>query len=199
MRWLPSFLVVHRWCPKTNPQDLVPIGESRDRKLIHSARRETVDAFGRMADAAKTAGIGLHVIWAYRSEQLQSEQFEAAERKYGRGKGIRWLAPPGFSEHQTGWVLDIGDEADPEADDNPLFERTKAFHWLQGNAARFGFELSFPSDNWQGVGYEPWHWRFVGTSEARRTFHPAGARALQIWARSWREALWRSCCMLKSN
>ncbi len=120
--------------------------------------------------------------WAFRDpdapkrEQFEEDQTEASDRR----NGIKWLAPPGFSEHQTGWVLDIGDLDDPEADDNPLFERTKAFKWLKEHAAQFEFELSFPPGNWQGVSYEPWHWRFVGTPEARRAFHPSGVPVLGV-------------------
>lgn len=168
---------------------MIPIGTSRDGKLVHQARPETADAFRRMSEAARAAGAGLRVIWAYRSLELQREQFRQAQEKHGKRGGIRWLAPPGFSEHQTGWALDVGDERDPEADDNPLFERTAAFRWLSDHASRFYFELSFKPGNWQGVGYEPWHWRFVGNPDARQAFHPQGLRALRVWARSWAEAL----------
>jgi D-alanyl-D-alanine carboxypeptidase len=55
--------------------------------------------------------------------------------------------------------------------------------WLLANAARYGFELSFPAGNRQQVKWEPWHWRWVGTSAAaagaepaRRTFALARAK-----------------------
>src|SRR5262249_2217926 len=156
MRLFPKSLVIHRWCPRVGAKDLTPIGKSRDGKLTHLARPETVEAFGRMNEAARAKGITLYVIWAFRDPKLQHGQFEEAKQKHGPRNGIKWLAPPGFSEHQTGWVLDIGDVEDPEADDNPLFERTKAFHWLKENASQFDFELSFLPGNWQGVSYEPW-------------------------------------------
>lgn len=189
MRPFPSGLVIHRWCPRVDEKDLLPIETSRDGRLTHLARPETVEAFRLMSEAARKDRIRLHIIWAYRSPVLQREQFLEAQQKHGRRNGIRWLAPPGFSEHQTGWVLDIGDERDPEADDNPLFERTPAFKWLQAFAKGFQFELSFPPGNWQGVSYEPWHWRFVGTPQARRAFHPTGLRAPMVWGRSWVESL----------
>src|SRR2546430_256720 len=107
-------LVIHRWCPLADPASLVPIGNSRDGKWTHLARPDTVEAFTRMRDAARKDRVGLRVIWAYRSPELQREQFLEAQQKHGRRNGIRWLAPPGFSEHQTGWVLDIGDERNPE-------------------------------------------------------------------------------------
>lgn len=189
MRLLPCGLVIHRWCPQADPLSLVPVGASRDGKLIHLARPETADAFRRMSEAAQKEGVRLHVIWAYRSLSLQKEQFAESQAKHGRRNGIRWLAPPGFSEHQTGWALDIGDLADPEADDNPLFERTAAFRWLQARAHGYGFELSFKPGNWQGVSYEPWHWRFTGSPSSRRVFHPKLHQAAVVWGKSWAEAL----------
>jgi LAS superfamily LD-carboxypeptidase LdcB len=189
MRLLPSSLIIHRWCPQVDSNALLSIGKSRDGQLTHLARPETVSAFRRMGEAAAKEGVKLHVIWAFRDPALQKEQFEEAKRKYGAHNGIKWLAPPGFSEHQTGWVLDIGDLDDSEADDNPLFERTRAFQWLKTYAGEFQFELSFPPGNWQGVSYEPWHWRFVGNPEAQRAFHPSGLRAIFVWGRSFAEAL----------
>jgi D-alanyl-D-alanine carboxypeptidase len=38
------------------------------------------------------------------------------------------------------------------------FERSPAFAWLQRNASRFGFALSYPRGNRHGIAYEPWHW-----------------------------------------
>lgn len=182
-------LVIHRWCPLPDAKQMRPIGRSRDGKIEHLARPETIRAFETMNAAAQTAGVRLHVIWAFRDPKLQHEQFEEAKQKHGPRNGIKWLAPPGFSEHQTGWVLDLGDWDDPEADDNPLFERTAASQWLHQSASKYGFELSFPPGNWQGVSYEPWHWRFVGSVEARRAFHPQGLAKVKVWTRSWLEAL----------
>jgi D-alanyl-D-alanine carboxypeptidase len=189
MRWLPRGLVVHRWVPEADATSLQPIAVSTDGKFTHLARPETIEAFNRMAADALKENVRLKIIWAFRSSGLQIEQYRQAQVKHGRRGAIRWLAPPGYSEHHTGWTLDIGDADDPEADDNPLFERTAAFHWLRKNAGNYRFELSFPPDNWQGVGYEPWHWRYAGTAESQRAFHPAGLRAVAIWGRSFLKAL----------
>ncbi len=189
MRYLPSSFVVHRWVVEANKLHMQPIAVSTDGMSMHLARPETIQAYNKMAADATKDNVRLKVIWAFRSSSLQQQQFLAAQQKYGRRGAIKWLAPPNFSEHQTGWALDIGDEADPAADDNPLFERTAAFRWLSRNARRYAFELSFPKSNWQGVNYEPWHWRYVGTPEARDTFHPKGIGAWGIWGVSLLEAL----------
>ena len=63
---------------------------------------------------------------------------------------------PGFSQHHTGKAIDI---ATPGF--KPLleeFEQSPAFEWLQKNAANFGFSLSYPRGNPEGISYEPWHW-----------------------------------------
>lgn len=189
MRYLPSSFVVHRKVVEADKVGLAPIAKTSDGQSEHLARKETVEAFHRMAKAAQQQDVRLKIIWAYRSQQLQQEQFEEAHQRHGKRGAIRWLAPPGYSEHQTGWALDIGDERDPKADDNPLFERTQAFNWLRRNAFKYDFELSFPPGNWQGVSYEPWHWRFVGTSDAQKTFHPRGVEAFRIWGLSFTKAL----------
>ena len=80
-------------------------------------------------------------------------------------------APPGFSEHHTGYAVDIGDADVPDANLSVAFEETAAFEWLEVNGPRYGFELSFEEGNEQGVQYEPWHWRFIGDSDSLQTFY----------------------------
>jgi zinc D-Ala-D-Ala carboxypeptidase len=126
-----------------------------------------------MAAAARSEGVLLVPISGFRSVSYQQGLFGRAVRRHGsERKAARWVAPPGRSEHHTGWALDVGDGSRPEADVAASFEKTPAFRWLSSHAGRFGFELSFPRNNPQGVGYEPWHWRYVGVEEARRLFRP---------------------------
>ena len=82
-------------------------------------------------------------------------------------------APPGHSEHHTGYALDIGEAGNGATDLSEQFEKTAAFAWLQKNAPYYSFELSFPKDNQQGVSYEPWHWRYVGDQASLELFHRA--------------------------
>ena len=48
------------------------------------------------------------------------------------------------------------------------FEDTKAFRWLQENAADYGFILRYPKDKQSitKIIYEPWHYRYVGVKHA---------------------------------
>jgi D-alanyl-D-alanine carboxypeptidase len=77
------------------------------------------------------------------------------------------VAPPGHSEHGTGYAIDFGTRPQGHcADVENCFADTAVGRWLLLNAPDYGFELSFPAANVQGVTWEPWHWRWVGTSNS---------------------------------
>jgi len=183
--------VLHKLYQCPNENVLVGLPYVRAGKPPARASLEAAQAFERMREAAHQEGISLVIVSAYRSLREQEACFLDARRRHGRDRAVLWVAPPGYSEHHTGHVFDIGDQDVPEADDGPLFEGTPAFRWLESAAGRFGFELSFPRGNWARVSYEPWHWRYVGTPEARELFHPRGLRGLFGWISVFGQA-WRS-------
>jgi LAS superfamily LD-carboxypeptidase LdcB len=90
------------------------------------------------------------------------------KRRGSQAEAAKWVAPPGHSEHHTGWSLDLGEAGTPATDVDQTFEKTAAYLWLATHASEFSFENSFPKNNPQGVSYEPWHWRFVGSDAARK-------------------------------
>ncbi|MBG0744467.1 D-alanyl-D-alanine carboxypeptidase family protein [Cylindrospermopsis raciborskii LB2897] len=152
-------------------EELSPI--TADGKI--KMRRSAAQKFQAMIQSARTVGVMLVPISGFRSIQEQEQLFfkVGAQRNQTPAERAALSAPPGYSEHHTGYAVDIGDGAVPGTNLSPTFENTKAFAWLQSNAARFGFELSFPRDNLQGVSYEPWHWRFVGDRDSLETFYKA--------------------------
>ena len=152
-------------------EELTPI--TADGKI--NMRRSAAQKFQAMVQSARSAGVILVPISGFRSIEEQQQLFfdVGAQRNQTPAERAALSAPPGYSEHHTGYAVDIGDGAVPATNLSPIFESTKAFAWLQSNAARFGFELSFPRDNLQGVSYEPWHWRFVGDRDSLETFYKA--------------------------
>ena len=75
------------------------------------------------------------------------------------------VAPPGFSEHATGYAIDFAIRPSAGcADVDSCIATTPAGRWLISHAPDFGFELSFPIGNAQGVTWEPWHWRWLGAT-----------------------------------
>ena len=136
---------------------------------------DAADAFEAMRQAAASDGVDLRLLSGYRSINLQEEIFfeVASERNQTAEERARVSAPPGYSEHSTGYAVDLGDGEAPETYLSPDFEQTRAFRWLQDHAPRYHFILSFPVGNPQGVNHEPWHWRYEGTAAALRLFEPA--------------------------
>ncbi len=45
--------------------------------------------------------------------------------------------------------------------DKPLdFVNTQEYKWLLKNANKYGFYLSYPENNLDGITFEPWHWHY---------------------------------------
>lgn len=70
-----------------------------------------------------------------------------------------FIAAPGFSNHQAGVAIDLWQQRVPGSEIHnsrkklwrDKWESSWFFHWLQSNAARFGFR-PYP--------VEPWHWEY---------------------------------------
>ena len=126
-----------------------------------------------MVAAARASGINISIISGYRSIEEQKYLFFEIKEQRSQDTSVRAKvsAPPGYSEHHTGYAVDIGDGNAPGTNLSQSFEQTRAFAWMQQNAARYSFELSFPRDNPQGISYEPWHWRYVGDTDSLETFY----------------------------
>ena len=129
------------------------------------------DSLLNMREEAKKDGIYLVFLSGYRSINLQNDIFYSLKsiRNQDAAERARVSAPPEYSEHSTGFAIDIGDATQRETDFETDFENTDAFRWLIKNAAKFHFKLSFNKDN-KYIDYEPWHWRYEGSIEALKVF-----------------------------
>ena len=138
-------------------------------------RRAAARAYREMVSAAQQEGVSLTPISAFRT--IDDQRYLYFDVKAQRGQApserAKVSAPPGYSEHHTGYAVDIGDANVPAVNLSQGFDQTAAYRWLEANAARYSFEISFPKDNKQGVSYEPWHWRYVGDSDSLKMFYKA--------------------------
>ncbi|MEA5515803.1 M15 family metallopeptidase [Nodularia sp. UHCC 0506] len=164
-------LLGHLTYPEAPKSELVPITADGRIRL----RKVAAERYQAMTQAARREGVILAPISGFRSVKEQEQLFfgVGARRNQTPSERATVSAPPGHSEHHTGYAVDIGDGAVPATNLQTNFANTKAFRWLEGNAARFGFEISFPENNPQGVSYEPWHWRFVGDRHSLELFYKA--------------------------
>ena len=136
--------------------------------LVHKGMYKSLK---KMRDDAEKDGIYLVFLSGYRSIKLQNQIFYSLKsiRNQIAPERARVSAPPGYSEHSTGFAIDIGDAYERETDFEESFENTNAFKWLKKNAAKYHFRLSFDKKQ-TSVDYEPWHWRYEGSIEALKIF-----------------------------
>lgn len=142
----------------------------------HRVDARIVEELTAMLTAAEAAGTHPIICSSFRTydyqENLFENRIERAEREEHL-EGIEaeeaaafWVAPPGASEHQTGLAVDIVDADYLELDEGQ--EETTTQQWLMIHCAEYGFILRYPTDKsaTTGIGYEPWHYRYVGKEAA---------------------------------
>lgn len=139
------------------------------------------DLNAMLTDCRKT-GLQPVVCSAYRSHATQTRlhnnkiarlrcagySHDAAVQEAGR-----WVAAPGTSEHETGMALDIVSYSYQLL--NEKQENTGEQKWLMEHSWEYGFILRYPKDKTEvtGIGYEPWHYRYVGRENAAK-IHESG-------------------------
>ena len=162
---IEAFGITHYHYEDCNEEDLV--NTVLENVRVH---KKCKDAFDKMQKDALSVGIELKIISGYRSSKYQIEIFKCKFKDKNNPteeefkKRLSVSAPSGFSEHHTGLAIDINSVEDD-------FAGTQEAIWLENNAPKYGFELSFPKNNKQGLSYEPWHWRYVGDEDCRMIFN----------------------------
>ena len=150
------------------PDDELVLLANKQYMRIPAAR-----AFLEMAIKAHVDdGVNLLPAYCFRRHDFQRTLFLnwAKKKNVGFDENVRHVAPAGYSEHHTGYGVDIHDGPGPRHTPNTPFQDRPAYAWLVEHAREFDFENSFPRGNVQGVMFEPWHWRWVGNAHAEQTF-----------------------------
>ncbi|STO08019.1 M15 family metallopeptidase [Exiguobacterium aurantiacum] len=130
-------------------------------------RQEAATAVEALMKDAKAAGIDLRGTSAFRSYDYQVQLFNAYVARDGKEQALKYSAPPGHSEHQTGLAIDIS-SASVGYQLTQGLEQTKEGKWLADNAHTYGFIVRYQRayEAETGYMYEPWHLRYIGVEHA---------------------------------
>lgn len=141
------------------PKNLTELYEGYSKPGMYLVK-EASDAYGQMAQDIRKENLKIRAISSYRSYDYQKRLYEKYEKIDGKQGADKYSARPGFSEHQTGLVVDI----DNEVLSYEEFGKTEEFKWMQKNAHKYGFILRYPEGKEfiTGYTYEAWHYRYVG-------------------------------------
>lgn len=130
----------------------------------NSITEETFNAFKNMFYAAKKEDLTLIITSSYRDYETQDKLWNQYAYTYGDDYADSVSARAGYSEHQSGYAIDIVTYNSVMND----FEETDEFKWLQKHAHEYGFILRYPKgkEDITGYDYESWHYRYVGEEVA---------------------------------
>ena len=142
----------------------------------HAIDKRAYPALQRMMDDCRAEGLEPTICSSYRSWEKQEELFQrkvqsclpqAGSLEEAEEQAAVWVARPGTSEHQAGLAVDIVDKSYQLLDERQ--EDTAVQKWLMEHCAEYGYILRYPTEKsaLTGVGYEPWHYRYVGEEAAR--------------------------------
>lgn len=150
-------------------------------ELTQLRNRQAIDkraypALQQMMDDARGAGLQPLICSSYRTRATQARLFQnkadtLAKQGYSReeaeDRADEWVARPGTSEHEAGLAVDIVDKNYQMLDEQQA--QTPVQQWLMAHCADYGFILRYPTDkrDLTGIGYEPWHYRYVGKEAAK--------------------------------
>ena len=133
------------------------------------------DDLTAMLEACREAGLRPKICSSYRTMSKQTYLYNnkitrlrnaGYSRKAAEAEAGRWVARPGTSEHQLGLAVDIVSQSYQALTKKQ--EQTKEQKWLMEHCWEYGFILRYPNDKSEitGIGYEPWHYRYVGRDVA---------------------------------
>lgn len=147
------------------PNNLELLDNSYSKSGIYLVK-EAKDNLERLISDAKDAGMNIRVVSAYRSYTYQENLYNNYVKSDGIEKADTYSARAGYSEHQTGLVVDVT----RAFDDFNNFENTDEYNWMIENATSYGFILRYPKDKEDITTYsfEAWHYRYVGVELAKK-------------------------------
>lgn len=153
------------------PADLQPIGGVY-------LRAEASQAAQQMFADAAAAGAPMTTLSGYRSYETQQGTYASWVAQYGTEQADVASARPGYSEHQTGLALDIGNGGG--CDLQPCFRDTATAIWAAEHAHEYGFIVRYPwmEHETTGYWYESWHLRYIGKEQAK-AYKESGAKTLE--------------------
>ncbi len=152
--------------------ELVPIyGNKNKAYMVKDAlvnvNRPTLDALNEMmlAFREETGRKNILVVSGVRSYEAQEELYNARVKQWGQEETDRLTARPGYSEHHTGYAVDLNIYLQ-----NGIAKLTNEgdYAWIYSHAPEYGFIQRYSDDKAEltGISDESWHFRYVGVPHA---------------------------------
>ncbi len=134
--------------------------------------KEAFEKYKELKADLEKEGVYIELDSVYRSVAEQQKLWDDWTVEKGLDYVKKYVAVPGYSEHHTGLAIDICIKKDGELvyeNDDMIAERD-IFAKIHAKLAEYGFILRYLEgrDDITGYSYEPWHLRYVGSSEVAK-------------------------------
>lgn len=139
-------------------------------KKNSNLEENTFYAWKKFKNFLKRNGYNVDVESAFRTKEIQSDIYKQIEQEKGSEYAKKYVAKPGFSEHELGLAIDVC----ILKDNNWLCgfdEKLEDFYkFMQAHCAEYGFILRYPKgkENITKYNYEPWHIRYIGSKDVAK-------------------------------
>lgn len=132
---------------------------------------EVIEAYTELIEDAAAEGFDLVIVSGFRSYQDQVEVYDHFVETLGQEAADLRTLQAGHSEHQSGLAVDIGSVESASTAAIP-FGETPDYEWMKDVAHEYGFIIRYQEgkEDITGLGYEPWHIRYVGEKAATEIY-----------------------------
>ncbi|MCM1364122.1 MAG: M15 family metallopeptidase [Faecalibacterium sp.] len=160
---------------KSVPADLVSVFDNKTQsyfvkdKNVCVQKRVMQPLNQMMDDFYKATGLKtVNIISGYRSVESQEAIYQRNVKNHGKEYAKKFVQTPGYSEHHTGLAIDLAlyYRNDGSSGD---FTGEGEYSWFYENSWKYGFVRRYDEEKQDitGIGYEPWHFRYVGEKNAK--------------------------------
>lgn len=148
------------------------------------------DALSQMLEAMENQGLSPLICSSFRTWEEQNTLHQEEIENYlqagntqeeAEEEASQWVVPAGTSEHELGLAVDLVSSSYQMLNEGQ--EDTPEQQWLMAHCQEYGFILRYPESkaDLTGVGYEPWHYRYVG-KDAAKEITQQGLCLEEYWA-----------------
>lgn len=164
--------------------ELISVRNSEGAEYV--IEKKTHKAFLRLReDLLKNDGIQAELISVYRTVAQQEKTFNGYVDKFGIEYARKYAAIPGYSEHHTGFAIDVSfvEEGRLPRQINELLKLDDLFKIAHKKLPEYGFILRYPKEKEEitKIGYEPWHFRYIDSPEIAKEITDKGLCFEEYW------------------
>lgn len=156
-------ILVNKENPMTKEEDYEKVVCKSIYANNRTLEKKTYEQFVKLQEFVKDNGYVIAIESGYRSREYQKKVWNECINQHGLEHTKKYVAIPGYSEHQTGLAVDFLLYENGIFYEERKMENHPVLKLIADNAYKFGFIVRYPKGKEEitGYNYEPWHLRYI--------------------------------------